>query len=195
MPPEQPCVCVCVCVCACVCMCLGCIRYAHTCAVTVAGAARGGIAVDARGDARTTPQPDPRVSNPTTTVPCHGRYGAFNPSQPFASHAGKLPFKPWAIDQSYIGTLPHPFDFFLQLCDAGDVADEVKRDGTELETETEGLGGGQGGGQGGAGAKALPPHCAVVKRRRKVLRYITLAEADGYSVTHGHRGNGTKFFT
>lgn len=98
----------------------------------------------------------------------HGNYVL----QPSTFTGLKPPFSaaalgPWAIDSSWLGNLPYSYDFFMELCNADDAAADP----------------------------TVPPHCAAVQPRSKPFAYISLADADGYTVVHGHRGLGTKFFT
>lgn len=71
-------------------------------------------------------------------------------------------------DYSQIGNLPSGHDFFMRLCD-NETAPPIW------------------------GAQ-IPKHCKAVKHRTPAMPYISLAQGDGTTVVHAHRGAGTKFF-
>jgi hypothetical protein len=71
-------------------------------------------------------------------------------------------------DYSRVGNLPTGHDFFMRLCD-NETAPPIW------------------------GAK-IPQHCKAVKHRMPAMPYIGLAQSDGSTVVHAHRGAGTKFF-
>eukprot|EP01047_Picozoa_sp_COSAG01_P010395 COSAG01_NODE_438_length_17037_cov_13.150136_9_plen_616_part_00 len=76
----------------------------------------------------------------------------------------------FGADFSFVGNLPTGHDFFMRLCDN--------------ETQPPLWG----------GRSWIPEHCRLVPARSPAMHYIALAQEDGSTVLHAHRGAGTKFF-